>query len=98
MVDRYWLSVNHFTVRSANARRTFPGSPPKRGYPELTNTIPPPTIGPAPSIEPPRAATPLTVVKVLAVSKSQSKCPSTADCGVHGFTWAQAARAGFRRI
>jgi len=36
-----------------NASSTFPGAPPNRGYPELTNTIPPATTGPAPSSDPP---------------------------------------------
>src|ERR1700692_3301711 len=45
----------------ANARSTLPGMPPLRGYPELRNSIPPATTGPAPSIEPPLAGTPFTV-------------------------------------
>src|SRR5579863_8617765 len=52
--------------------------PPLRGYPELTNSIPPATTGPALSIEPPLAGTPFTVEYVWPdVSKSQSISPSS---------------------
>src|SRR5579863_4210749 len=62
----------------AKASNTLPGMPPLRGYPELTNTMPPATTGPAPSIEPPLAGTPFTVEYVCAVvSKSQSISPSS---------------------
>src|SRR6516165_8082818 len=40
--------------------------------------MPPATIGPAPSSEPPRPGTPLIVVYSRAVSKSQSSLPSAA--------------------
>src|SRR5262249_48153248 len=43
--------------------------------PELTNTIPPATTGPGPSIEPPLAGTPLTVSYFCTVSTSQTIAP-----------------------
>jgi hypothetical protein len=44
-----------FQSSGANASRTLPGTPPLRGYPELTKIMPPTTTGPAPSSEPPLA-------------------------------------------
>jgi len=62
----------------ANANSTFPGNPPKREYPELTNNIPPTTTAPGPSIDPPLALIPFTVGNSRAVSKSQITLPSSA--------------------
>jgi TupA-like ATPgrasp len=45
-----------------NASSTLPGMPPPAEYPELTNSIPPPMTGPGPSIEPPCASMPFTVL------------------------------------
>jgi len=44
------------------ASSTLPGMPPPAEYPELTNSIPPPMTGPGPSMEPPCASTPFTVL------------------------------------
>src|SRR5262249_33951883 len=59
-------------LSGVKARRTFPGAPPTKPYPELTNRVPPTTVGPAAFMEPPRAATLLTVTNGLRVSTSQS--------------------------
>jgi hypothetical protein len=62
------VSINGYeTIRShlpstENANSTFPGIPPQIAYPEFTKTIPPAIAGPPPSMEPPLASTPLTVI------------------------------------
>src|SRR5580704_9652647 len=62
------VSINAYeTVQShlpstENANSTFPGIPPQIAYPEFTKTIPPAIAGPPPSMEPPLASTPLTVI------------------------------------
>ena|SRR6516225_5996715 len=43
------------------ASNTLPGRPPRAGYPDTANSIPPATTGPATSMAPPRPGTPLTV-------------------------------------
>ena len=60
----------------ANASSTFPGTAPLREYPDVTNTMPPATTTPGPSMEPPRAFTPLTVSNSRMVLKSHSTFPS----------------------
>src|SRR5262249_16818694 len=46
---------------TANASSTFPGNPPRAGYPDTAKIIPPATTGPATSIAPPLPGMPLTV-------------------------------------
>src|SRR5215831_2839126 len=57
-----------------NAKSTFPGIP-FDPYPDVIYSIPPATTAPMLLIEPPRAFTPLTVVKSCTVSKSQMILP-----------------------
>src|SRR4029450_2823965 len=49
--------------------------PATNAYPEFTNTMPPTTIGPGPSSDPPLPCTALTVVYGCAVSTSQTIAP-----------------------
>src|SRR5712671_1310400 len=57
------------------ASKTFPGRPRNAPYPELTNTIPPATAGPGPSIDAPLAGTPLTVGNSRFVSNCHTISP-----------------------
>lgn len=52
----------------AKAASTLPGIPPWRPYPALTKIVPPATVGPAESSDPPIASTPFTAAKVLSMS------------------------------
>ena len=63
--------------RAPNASSTLPGEPTMPPLPAVTYSIPPATTGPGPSIEPPSALTPLTVVKSRLVSNVQSTRPSS---------------------
>jgi hypothetical protein len=63
---------------AANASSTLPGIPPNREYREFTNSMPPVTTAPGPSIEPPLALTPFVVWNSRWVSKSQTTVPSSA--------------------
>jgi hypothetical protein len=66
-------------ILDAKCQQDLAGSPPKRGYPEFTNTNPPAITGPAPSSEPPFAGAPFTVAKLFSVSMSKSNLPSTVE-------------------
>lgn len=58
-----------------NASRTFPGRSPKAPYPELTNSMPPATVGAGPFIDPPFARTLFVVTNSRFVSKLQITDP-----------------------
>src|SRR5690349_12639034 len=60
---------------SPNASSTLPGRPATPPYPELMNSMPPATIGPAASRLAPEALTPFTVVNSLLVSNIQINSP-----------------------
>jgi hypothetical protein len=62
-----------------NASSTLPGNPTRLPLPEFTNSMPPATTGPGPSMLPPLAFTPLTVLNSRLVLNSQITLPVLAE-------------------
>src|SRR5258707_206827 len=79
---REYAARESLPYSGAKVRRTLPGCPAIVEYPDPTNTIPPATVGPGAMMDPPFAATLLTVSNVRAVSYRHSSPPSAVDTAI----------------
>ena len=72
-IPSYSSPLNPGSAAWCHRRRK--GKPPREGYPDTANSIPPAATGPATSMAPPRPGAPFTVLYSRAVSKSHRILP-----------------------